>query len=186
MEGLYFTATSLPSHFGHLNGMARPSTPNIESLEIFGYDASDVAALRTHTFDPLLGTPNTITVSAAASSNLKDSDGITLFVRNKGAGPVTIDRIKVYGTDYLWDLAASAGTASATVPAAQKFALSTDGTTSLTAGPVIEPGQEATIIIRYEEDTNGKVKIGRPIPVVIVTGNGATFTKQLQNGAKFG
>jgi len=160
-------------------------TPNIESLEIFGYDASDVAALRTHVFDPITGT-NTVTVSAAASSNLKDNDGITLFVRNKGAGPVTIDRIKVYGTDYLWDLAATGGTASATVPVAQKFALSSDGTVDLTDGPVIEPGQEVTIYIRYEQDTNGLVKIGRPIPVVVVTGNGATFTKQLQNGVKFG
>ena len=56
----------------------------------------------------------------------------------------------------------------------------------MTTSPVLEAGQEATIIIVYEADTNGSIKVGRPIPIVVVTGNGATFTKQLQNGVQVG
>lgn len=173
-------------------------TPNIESLEIFGYDARDRAALRTHIFDPTAtteseaaGTATISTAPTATTIGLRDGDAITVFVRNKGAGPVTIDTIKVFGAVYTWDVSTAATTA---LPATQKFAISVTGrptatvggVTGLTPSPVIEPGQDATIIIRYEQDTNGPVKIGRPIPVVIVTGGGATFTKQVQNGVTVG
>ena len=161
-------------------------TPNIESLEIFGYDARDVAALKPHNDDPTVTTDD-ITVSAAVSGNLKDTDGIVVYVRNKGASPITFDVIKIFGADYTWDSGGAAATT--TVPANQKFAISTTGgvtAANIADSPVLEAGQEATIIIHYEEDTNGKIKIGRPIPVVIVTGNGATFTKQVQNGVHVG
>ena len=169
-------------------------SPNIESLEIFGYDARDQADLKTHIFDPTATSPaeadGLATLNAATTSTtigLRDGDVITLFVRNKGAGAVTIDTIKVFGITYTWD---STVTASTTVPADQKFSIAPAGlplsTGGLAAAPVIEPGQDATIIIAYEGTTNGVVKIGRPIPVVFYTGNGAAFTKQVQNGVTVG
>lgn len=168
-------------------------TPNVESLEIFGYDARDRAGLRTHIFDPTAAegvTAGTSTLSTAPTSTtigLRDGDAITIFVRNKGAGAVTIDTVKVFGTDYTWDVSTAAST---TVPANQKFAISLTGRPTDAAGlstsPVIGPGQDATIIVRYEQDTNGAVKVGRPITAVIVTGGGATFTKQVQNGVAVG
>ena len=178
-------------------------TPNVESVEIFGYDARDRANLRTHIFDPTATDPEvaaggTPTISAAASNNLKDDDAFTVFVRNKGAGPLTIDVVKVFGADYGYstgittatDLgtstpATSTSTATTGSSATRFFVISTDGKKT-TTGPVIGPGQDATIIIRYDEFTNGKVKIGRPIPIVIVTGGGSTFTKQVQNGVTVG
>lgn len=153
-------------------------TPTIESLEIFGYDARDTASLTPHDG----GTA--ITVSAAADGILDGDDGIIVYVRNKGAGPVVIEKIKIFGADYT--LAQGVTLASAAAPVAQKFAISTDGTTTVTGEAVLQAGQEASIIIRYKEETNGEIKIGRPIPIVIVTGNGATFTKQLQNGVQLG
>ncbi len=153
-------------------------TPQIESLQIFGYDARDTASLTPHDG----GTA--ITVSAAADGILDDDDGIIVYVRNQGAGPVVIEKIKIFGADYT--VAQGVTTASAAAPVSQKFSISTDGTTTVTGEAVINAGQEASIIIRYEENTNGEIKIGRPIPVVIVTGNGATFTKQLQNGVQVG
>ena len=174
----FFTDTSIQS-------------PNVESLEIFGYDARDQARLRTHTFDPAAtvgdttGSPTLSTAPTATTLGLRDSDGITVFVRNKGSGQVAIDRIQVFGADYLWS---ATTTASASLPATQTFAISVTGLalTQLTTSPVIGPGQDATIIIRYEQDTNGPVKVGRPIPVTIITGSGATFTKQVQNGVTVG
>ena len=177
-------------------------TPQIESLEIFGYDARDRAALRTHIFDPTAaeaagaGTP---TISAIASNNLKDDDAITVFVRNKASSLLTIETVKVFGAEYGYSTGiTSPTTLSTSTPATSTstgattdssttrfFAISTDGLKT-TSGPQIGPGQDATIIIRYDEFTNGKVKIGRPIPVVIVTGGGSTFTKQVQNGVTVG
>ena len=166
-------------------------SPNVESLEIFGYDARDRAGLRTHIFDPAAtegaagGTSTLSTAPTATTLGLRDADAITVFVRNKGSGSVAIDRIQVFGSDYLWDASTAATTA---LPATSKFAISVTGLplTILTTSPVIGPGQDATIIIRYEQDTNGPVKVGRPIPVTIVTGSGATFTKQVQNGVTVG
>ena len=168
-------------------------SPNVESLEIFGYDARDRAGLRTHIFDPAAtegaagGTATLSTAPTATTLGLRDADAITVFVRNKGSGSVAIDRIQVFGSDYLWDASTAATTA---LPATSKFAISVTGlplsAAGLTTSPVIGPGQDATIIIRYEQDTNGPVKVGRPIPVTIVTGSGATFTKQVQNGVTVG
>ena len=170
-------------------------TPHIESLEIFGYDARDQLAIKTHIFDPLTLTPSAAagspSISAAASNNLKLNDAITVFVRNKGAGPITIDLIKVFGSEYHYDFATASGTtlgiATPAIASATDrfFIISTDGLKTST-GPVIGPGQDATIIIRYDTATNGLVKIGRPVPVVIITGGGSTFTKQVQNGVTVG
>ena len=167
-------------------------TPNIESLEIFGYDARDQADLKTHIFDPTATSPDEddglATLSVAPTSTtlgLQDGDSFTLFVRNKGASAITIDTIKVFGAVYTFDVSTPA---SASVPGNQKFSISLDGLplTAVPTSPVIGPGQDATIIIAYEKDTNGVIKIGRPIPVVIYTGNGAAFTKQVQNGVTVG
>jgi archaeal type IV pilus assembly protein PilA len=171
-------------------------TPNVESLEIYGYDARDRAALRTHIFDPTAtegaagGTPTISTAPTSTTIGLRDDNAITVTVRNKGAGPITIDKVVVFGADYTWSVSTTATTLSTTTPAvatstARFFAISTDGLATTTS-PVIGPGQDATVIIRYDDTTNGPVKIGRPIPVVIVTGGGSTFTKQVQNGVTVG
>ncbi len=164
-------------------------SPNIESLEIFGYDARDVLAatgMEPHNafdsdndgdIDNLM-----TTVGSTVANVLGDADEFVIYVRNKGSGPVTIDKIRVFGAEYRW-------AESASIPTSQEFSISTNGdddAADMTTSPVLESGQEATIIIVYEADTNGSIKVGRPIPVVIVTGSGATFTKQLQNGVQVG
>ena len=160
-------------------------TPNIESLEIFGYDARDSTTHRPHNDDPTVTTDD-ITVGGTAGGNLEDGDAVSIYVRNKGAGPVTIDKLKVFGVDYIWDIeTASAALAAANPDADNEFAVSVDGVNVATA-PVLQAGQEATIIFQYDASDNGKIKVGRPIPVVIFTGNGATFTKQVQNGVQVG
>ena len=161
-------------------------TPTFESLEIFGYDARDQAALEMHNDDPTITTDDR-TVSVAASGNMKTDDAFVLYVRNKGAIAITIDKIKVYGIDYTWDVITTDTTLGTGTPGAEKeFAVTTILGDEAKAAPVIESGQEASIIIRYDETDTGKVNIGRPIPTVVHTGGGATFTKQLQNGVQVG
>jgi len=169
-------------------------TPNIESLEIFGYDARDVTDLQAHNAfdtdaDGIIETGEGLmaAVGGTVNGHLGDSDGFAIYVRNKGAGSVTIDTIKVYGSNYVWE--AGGGALSAAAPADRKFAISLTGgvaAADVADSPVLGAGQEATIIIAYDGDTNGKIKIGRPIPVVIITGSGATFSKQVQNGVQRG
>jgi len=154
--------------------------PTIELLEIYGYDARDQPALKLHSNDEL-------TLSGASDSTLKTDDGIVIYFRNRGSSTVLIERVKIYGEQYE---VATAGTCSATLPAKNTFVIvvgdeEPNTATQCSAVGVVESGQDASIILRYDEDTtNGKIKIGRPIPIQLITANGGTFSKQLQNGVR--
>ncbi len=153
------------------------TTPSIDVIEVFGYDASDTVALTNHV-------GNSITINAAgADSKLGNNDAFALYLRNRGSGAVVIDEIQVYGTSYT---PATPATCSTTAPAAGTFLVSGDGTLTGCTLTSIASGDEVTIYVRYASTTNGDVALGRPIPVTVVTANGMESTKQLQNGAQVG
>ncbi|MCZ6582021.1 MAG: hypothetical protein O6761_02475 [Thaumarchaeota archaeon] len=164
--------------------------PNIELLEIYGYDARDTVNLAFHTGDELA-------VSIAADGKLSDNDAFTVYVRNRGNTAVIIEKVKVFGATYLQT--ATPVACSTTAPVAQTFLMIDEDTIADDTAPInavlsdcalsfytIGANAEATIILRYEDSVNNgaSVKIGRPIPIVIQTGNGGSFIKQLQNGVR--
>jgi len=165
--------------------------PAIDSIEIFGFDARDSGnignpdcgadtSLATH-----LGTGACATgATGAVSGNLKGSDAFTLFIRNTGAGDVVIDTIRVRGEAYTAVItgAVAAGTP---LPANLKFCVLvviTSSTAGACTSNIIRSGEERTVIVNYEAANEGPVKIGRPLLVKVVTGNGATFTINIMNG----
>ncbi len=172
--------------------------PTIDSLEIFGYDARDVGNVGT----PLCAAATSLAthfgtcitgVTAAADNKLSEGDMILVYVRNTGAKTVSIDSIRMLGTDYTLDTdAAGVDFASGATGEPDEALFSVldpveallDGTAgvgdSLGTG-LIEPGQEATIAIKYD-GSSGKVKQSRNIQIVLNTGNGATFTATIVNG----
>ncbi len=153
------------------------TTPSIDVIEVFGYDASDTVALTNHV-------GNSITINAAgADSKLGNNDAFALYLRNRGSGAVVIDEIQVYGTTYT---PATPVACTTTIPAAGTFLVSGDGTLADCTLTSIASGDEVTIYVRYASTTNGDVALGRPIPVTVVTANGMESTKQLQNGAQVG
>ena len=166
--------------------------PAIDSIEIFGYDARDAGdignpkcaaptSLSSH-----LGTDGCITgATGAADGKLSDGDGIMIYVRNKGAGDVVIDTVRVRGEAYEAD--PSGAVVAGSNPANLDFCVVAPipGTADASAAcipPIIRSGEERSIYIDYEAANEGPVKIGRPILIKIVTGNGATFPLNLQNG----
>lgn len=156
------------------------SAPHIDSLQIFGYDASDAVSLTTHAATTLTS------AGGAVNQKLIDSEAFAVYIRNTGASPVILETVKVFGTEHTFD---TGTTISATVPANNKWVATKGNATApltTTGDQIIDPGEELTMVIAYDTDTNGEVKIGRPIPVVIKTGNGAVFTKQVQNGVRIG
>lgn len=154
------------------------TTPSIDVIEVFGYDASDGTTLTPHTG----GTAVTISTTAA-DSKLGNNDAFALYLRNRGSGAVVIDEIQVYGTTYTPATPVACTTA---IPAAGTFLVSGDGTLADCTLTSIASGDEVTIYVRYASTTNGDVALGRPIPVTVVTANGMESTKQLQNGAQVG
>ena len=155
--------------------------PSIDVVEIFGYDVSDSNDLIAHT-----GSIITDINVGSVDSVLGDSDAFALYLRNRGGGPVVIDKINVYGSVYTPATAATPCLAAIPEPALTEFSVSPDGTLALCGQTSIAPGEEVTIWVRYATDTNGDVALGRPIPVTVVTANGLEITKQLQNGVQVG
>ena len=170
------------------------AAPSIESLHIFGYDASNNVNLRPHNFDLASGVAAGSTIYGPQIANvantgtdigkLIDADHILLYVRNTGNSPVVISTIRVFATTYS---PVSGAACTTTLPAVQTFSVSGDGTLGrCTDQPIVPAGSDVTVYIGYEDADNGKIKIGRPLPVTIVTANGATFSKHLQLGLQIG
>ncbi len=164
--------------------------PTIESIEIFGYDARDKVDLTFHT-------GNELPVSITADGKLSDLDAFTLHIRNRGNTAVVIQKVKIFGAAY--QQTATPVACSTSAPAVGFFLMAEDDSIADIVDPVeavvgdcalsfytIGPGNDATILLRYDKSLNNElsVKIGRPIPVVIQTGNGGTFVKQVQNGVR--
>ena len=168
------------------------ASPSIESLHIFGYDATNGLTVKPHNFDKptaaaqdaKYGLQLANVVNAAADiGKLIDADHVLLYVRNTGNSPVVISTIKVFSTSYT----PSSAACTTVLPAVLTFSVSSEGTLADCADqPIIQPGSDVTVYIGYEDDDNGKIKLGRPLPVTIVTANGATFSKHLQLGLQVG
>lgn len=146
-------------------------SPGLDSVQITGYDARDVATQDAHNGADL--------TSAAANSKLTDADHILVYIRNKGAQQLTIERIEIAGSVYDPVLTT---TVSATVPALAKFCTLVGAGTACSTTGIVQSGQDATIVISFDKTNTGDVKMGRPLNIAITTGNGATFTKQIIHG----
>ena len=154
------------------------TAPSIDVIEVFGYDTNDSNTLLSHT-----GVAVAIN-TGAPDAILDDTDAFSLYLRNRGSGPVVITSIEVYGTSYA--ISTVAACVAGTVPAINTFTVTSDGALANCGQTSIASGEEVTIYVRYAETTNGEVALGRPIPVTLVTANGMEITKQLTNGAQVG
>jgi FlaG/FlaF family flagellin (archaellin) len=156
------------------------TSPSIDSLQLFGYDASDAVSLTTHAATTLTS------AGGAVNQKVDDGEAFAIYIRNTGANSVIIEDVKIFGTSLTFD---TSTTISGTVPGNSKWVLTKGNATApttATGNQVINPGEELTLVIGYDEDINGEIKVGRPIPIVIKTGNAAVFTKQIENGIRIG
>ena len=160
------------------------SVAKSEFVQIFGYDARDVAdgVLENH-----VGA--TCTVNGVAGGTLQDDDVFALYVRNLASNDVIIADVAVYGEE---GTGGTTAVLSDTNPAGPTWVVITGdtcGTGSAGSGVQIGAGQEGTILIGYGTGTGefgGVVKAGRPIFVSVETGSGSLFKKTLTNGQQVG
>jgi flagellin-like protein len=172
-------------------------SPNIESLKIVGYDATDGPILKIHDGlasgvdqgDPLI------------NDGLVAGDRVAVYLQNQSVQKVTLSEIRLAGTVYSF---VSSGTglidaynagAGAGVLAGQanpSYMIATDSNEDLvgptaatvlqTTSAEIQPGQQATVIIQLDEN----VKVGRDAQFKLTTTNGAVFVGTVIAGQQSG
>lgn len=153
-------------------------TPTHDNIEIFGFDARDqdtsVLAADGTTSITCMGS----TLPEGKNAKIDDDDCISVYLRNRGDHPVTIEAVRIFGDSYT---AETTGTISATVPANGAFTIATvAGAQSESA--VILPNGEATIFIAYDDATTGDIKVGRTLPLAIITGSGSIAQVNIISG----
>ncbi len=166
-------------------------SPNIESLKITGYDATDGLAMQLHN-----GLDSGV-IQGAASDGLATGERIGVYVQNNSVQKVTLGEIRFAGTVYtfvpgtgasLIDAFASATglDAAGIIQPSYMIAIAGDGVLAAdvvdATSAEIQPGQQATVIIQLDDN----VKIGRDAQFKLSTANGAVFVGTVIAGQQSG
>ena len=166
-------------------------SPNIESLKIVGYDATDGTALQLHN-----GLDSGV-VQGVVDNTLGPGERIGIYIQNNSVQKVTLSEIRFAGTVYTFipGPASPANQIDAYNSVAGLLALSTAGYMIATSGDgilaadvvdatsaEIQPGQLATVILQLDEN----IKVGRDAQFKLSTGNGAVFVGTVIAGQQSG
>ena len=141
--------------------------PGVESLQLLGHDARDVADLTS--FDILDNTTDQKLVGDGSNGEF-----IVLQVRNTGANNMIISEVLIMGVSHMWDSSANLSTA----PTNGKFEMyqKVNGapTTDKTE-PRIAPGEDARFAIRLGDLPSDQIQLSVNLQVKVKTTQPTTF-----------
>jgi len=177
--------------------------PQIESIKILGYDATDGDAVQFHDGVETVA-PNL--AGNATPDGLRAGEYVIVYLKNNSVNKVILSEIRLAGGVYDY-IELDSGTPPTALPrytttrspdcvastntnlACLEYTLVTqgkDGTTfgvvTDTAAPELQPGQEATIVMALEKD----VKVSRDMQFKLTTTNGAVVIATIQSGQQSG
>jgi len=182
--------------------------PQIESLELIGYDLSDGTVLQLHdgfcTAGGIIGDPDAAEVcptaefDGLASDGLISGDRFTVYIQNQSVNDVTITEILLAGAEYtyvaLTPTSTVLGDHNAAAPAnpvnGEYFILTSgfelsDGLVAevkLSSQATLLPGEEVSLLFSIDDN----VPIGRDVQLKLTTANGAVFVTTLIAGQQSG
>ena len=165
-------------------------SPNIESLKITGYDATDGAAIILHN-----GLDSGV-IQGLVDNTLGPGERIGVYVQNNSVQKVTLSEIRFAGAVYTFipgpaapanqiDAFGSLGPLAASTGG---YMIATTGDGILAADVVdaisaeVQPGQSVTIIMQLDEN----IKVGRDAQFKLSTSNGAVFVGTVISGQQSG
>ena len=178
-------------------------SPQIESIKILGYDATDGPVV---TFHDGVGSTDTVAVGGALTSDgLNTGEYIAVYIKNDGVNKVTFSEIRLAGAIYSYEEMSGSiptvlpnYTTTCTPPSdgingaldCEEYTLVIKGVDGLivdgiitdTSAPELQPGQEATIIMALEKD----VKTGRDMQFKLTTSKGAVLVSTVLSGQQNG
>jgi flagellin-like protein len=164
-------------------------SPNIESVKILGYDATDGDEMLFH--DGFQSTGAVAYGNSTDSDGLKADEFVGVYLKNDSVNKITFSEIRVAGDIYTYeDLAGDPLPAwnSGTLPAKTYTIVSVgdgaggEGETINSSAPSMEPGQQATLVFALEKD----VKSGRDLQFKLQTASGAVFVGTINSGQQSG
>ena len=171
--------------------------PQIESLRIAGYDATDGDILQIHD-----GIGMGVAQGDTINDGLLAGDRIAIYLQNNSVQKVTLGEIRFAGTVYNY-VSSDSGFVDVWNPLASPvigvlagsdagYMISTDSNGSLAtpsaatalaaSSAEIQPGQQVTIILQLDEN----VKVGRDAQFKLTTANGAVFVGTVIAGQQTG
>lgn len=157
-------------------------SPTLESVTLLGYDmrqilASSSAGVENHAGDTIANAGD-----ASITDNVKkeDEEG-AIYLKNTGSQAIVITSLKVNGKELTFS---TTNVATSEPDNGEYVILDGTSTTNAKAINVLNPGQETTIVVSFDDDN--QIKIGRAFTVQIETGNGAVFQFQLTSGIQKG
>ena len=166
--------------------------PQVDELVIFGYDARDALRLTLHYGFTANGDSND---DANPDNKLDDGDLLMIYGRNVGDSPLSIDSITIFEQRHTF----YSGTGAADCYSALRgpgLGAVQPGTFGIQTSDVanhicissnsIDPNDEFTMIVVYEDSGSGEVKVGKKLPIKVTTANGQIFLLNAINGAKRG
>ena len=168
-------------------------SPQIESIKILGYDATDGPSVQFH--DGYETLDASLISGGAGSDGLLAGEYIAVYLKNDSVNKVTFSEIRLAGDIYTYvDEAGAALSPFATgligTPIDEfSYTIVRTGDTGLLIGetidsssPELEPGQQATMVIELEND----VKSGRDMQYKLTTTAGAVFVGTINSGQQSG
>jgi len=168
--------------------------PQIESLRITGYDATDGAILQIHD-----GVDSGVLQGATTNDGLVAGDRIAIYLQNNSVQKVTLSEIRFAGTVYTFvsgppspanqidDFGSVTGLLDASTAGYMIATRSNGGAGNPadvldTTSAEIQPGGQVSLILQLDEN----VKIGRDAQFKLTTTNGAVFVGTVIAGQQTG
>jgi len=158
-------------------------TPQIEAMEIVGYDATDSAELEGHE-----GTTMTTNSGGFADNSKVAGERIAVYVKNDSVQKITISELRFSGL--LYNMTTNVATldafTAALAPVQGEFVIwndpaAPDGLLDSNVGE-LQPGETASIVIGLDQN----IKIGRDSQFQLKTTNGNIIVGTINVGQKSG
>jgi len=161
------------------------NSPQIDSLEITGFDARDTSLLILHDGIHANNLPSPGDFDGQAGNGLLKGERIAVYVQNNSISTVYFSEVRFAGSELVFvpgDPLTEYGT---TFMNPGEFVIATKGTTgvaNLSSSAKLQSGQEATFLIELE----GNIPIQRDTSFKIVTTNGAGLVGTIYLGHQTG
>lgn len=161
-------------------------TPQIESVQILGYDSRSVANLQMHDGNPMIAT------SGDGDANVEAGERIAIYLTNNSVKKIVLGDISFGGTTYSYVNAAALGLGVYTTVTPGQLRNGNFTVLTGTNGGVdqllaegageLKAGQTATILLDVDSD----LRVGRSSQFKLTTSNGNVFVGTVSVGQQSG